>query len=68
MNRAQVFIQAVIALIVTVGFFLVLSWAVHGGFPSAKDGDQGLYILLGTLATSFGSILQYYFQTGARKE
>jgi hypothetical protein len=67
-NRLQTWVQALIAIIVTVGFFVVMSWAIHEGFPSAGEGNQGLYILLGTLSTSFGGVLQYYFQTGAKKE
>lgn len=68
MNGAQSIVQAAIAVIVCLGFFVVMFWAVSHGFPPATDGAQGLYILLGILSTSFSSVLQYYFQTGAKKE
>jgi hypothetical protein len=68
MNKLQGCVQAIIALIVTVGYFIILAWAVTNGFPAAREGDQGMYILLGTLSTAFGGVLQYYFQTGVKKE
>lgn len=64
----QEVVKAMIALIVTAGFFLAMYWAVHTTFAKDDAGNQYIFILLGTLATSFGSVLQYYFQTGAKKE
>lgn len=68
MSRPQQLVQATIALIVTIGFFLAMYWAVHTTFAKDDPGNQYIFILLGTLSTTFGAVMQYYFQTGAKKE
>lgn len=55
-------VQSLIALIIVVAFCAVLWWAVTHGFPPARDGDQGMYLLLGSLGTALGTILQTYFR------
>ncbi len=68
MSRSQQVVQATIALIVTIGFFLAMYWAIHSTFTKDDPGNQYIFILLGTLSTTFGAVMQYYFQTGVKKE
>ena len=48
---------SIVACIVTVGFFIMLWTVLRGG--KAELGDAGL-MLLGTLASAFGAVVQYY--------
>ena len=48
---------SLVALIVTVGFFVMLYIVISSGKETL--GDAGL-MLLGTLSTSFGAVIQYY--------
>ena len=48
---------SIVACIVTVGFFVMLWVVLRGG--KAELGDAGL-MLLGTLASAFGAVVQYY--------
>lgn len=56
------YVQSAIALIIVLAFCMVLGWAVVNGFPPARDGDQGMYLLLGSLGTGLGTVLQTYFR------
>jgi len=55
-------VQSTIAILVVVGFMLVLWWSIVHGLPEAKDGDQGMFLLIGALNTALGTILQTYFR------
>lgn len=55
-------IQAVIGLVIVGAFCWVLAWAFMNGFPPARDGDQGMYLLLGSLGTALGAVMQNYFR------
>lgn len=48
---------SIVSFIVTVGFFVMLYLVISGG--KAELGDAGL-MLLGTLATGFGAVINYY--------
>ncbi len=48
---------SIVSCIVTVGFFVMLYLVISGG--KAELGDAGL-MLLGTLATGFGAVINYY--------
>ena len=56
------YVQSSIALIIVLAFCIVLGWAVVRGFPPAREGDQGLYILLGALTSTVGTVAQTYFR------
>ncbi|WP_308586622.1 hypothetical protein [uncultured Desulfovibrio sp.] len=48
---------SIVSCIVTVGFFVMLYLVISGG--KSELGDAGL-MLLGTLATGFGAVINYY--------
>lgn len=48
---------SIVSCIVTIGFFIMLYIVISGG--KAELGDAGL-MLLGTLATGFGAVINYY--------
>ena len=48
---------SIVSCIVTIGFFIMLYLVISGG--KAELGDAGL-MLLGTLATGFGAVINYY--------
>jgi hypothetical protein len=48
---------SIVSCIVTIGFFVMLYLVISGG--KAELGDAGL-MLLGTLATGFGAVINYY--------
>ena len=48
---------SIVSCIVTIGFFVMLYFVISGG--KAELGDAGL-MLLGTLATGFGAVINYY--------
>lgn len=51
--------QAVLGIIVTLGFFGILGGTLLG-YMSLTD-NPSLMILLGTVATGFGTVFNYYF-------
>lgn len=62
-------VQSLIALFVVAAFCSVLGWSIVYGFPAVKEGDQGMYLLIGALNTALGTILQTYFrQRDSRSE
>lgn len=62
MRRLYEAVQSLIALMVVAGFLVVLGWSIVYGLPATKDGDQGMYLLIGALNTALGTILQTYFR------
>ena len=62
-------VQSLIALCVVVAFCTVLALSIVHGLPTVKEGDQGMYLLIGALNTALGTILQTYFrQRDSRSE
>ena len=57
--------QAVLGILVTLGFFGILGGALLG-YMSLSD-NPSLMILLGTVATGFGTVFNYYFGSSLDK-
>lgn len=57
--------QAVLGIIVTLGFFGILGGTLLG-YMSLTD-NPSLMILLGTVATGFGTVFNYYFGSSLDK-
>ena len=57
--------QAVLGIVVTVGFFGILGGTLLG-YMSLTD-NPSLMILLGTVATGFGTVFNYYFGSSLDK-
>jgi hypothetical protein len=56
-------LPATLALLVTVGFFGILSYMVYGNWKASDN--PALLLLLGALSTSWGSIINFYFGSSA---
>lgn len=50
---------AILAGVITVGFFSVLIFMLLRGVP--KEGGEALLVLLGALGAAWGSVVQYYY-------
>jgi len=56
-------VPAILAILVTFGFFGILSMML-GGFWNPKD-NNALLIMLGSLGTSWGAVVNFYFGSSA---
>lgn len=54
---------AILATVVTIGFFSVLGYMMAKGIP--EQGGEALLMLLGALSAAWGGIVQYYFGSSA---
>lgn len=52
-------VPAVLATLITIGFFGVLSFMMTNEVP--KEGRDALLVMLGALGTSFSGVIAYYF-------
>ena len=61
--QAKSKVPAVLATVVTLGFFIILAGMLHGDL-SVTD-NNALMILLGALGAAWGNIVNYYFGSSA---
>jgi len=55
-------VPPILATILTVGFFAALLYIIRYGLaPPSESGGEAILLLLGTLTTGFGMVLQFYF-------
>ena len=52
-----------LAVFITFGFFGVLVWMLIFGLP--KSGVEALLMMIGSLGTAFGGVVQFYFGSSA---
>lgn len=59
---------AILAGLITLGFFLILGWMIIKGIP--ETGHDALLLLLGTLSASWAGVVAYYFgsSSGSRSK
>ena len=53
----------VLAVLVSVGFFGILSWMLNNAIPAS--GKEALLVMLGALGTGWTAVLSYYFGSSA---
>jgi hypothetical protein len=64
-------IPGVLAVLLTVGFFLVLAWMMGHGVPKDTAGSEAMLVMLGALGGAFGAVVNYYYGSSigsARKD
>ena len=59
---------AALALLLTLGFFGVLSYMMTHGISKDTAGSEALLTMLGSLGTGFTMVLAYYFGSSAGSE
>lgn len=59
-------VPAMLAMLVTAGFFGVLTYVMHYGVKTGQgQGGEAVLLMLGSLATAWTAIVGYYFGSSA---
>lgn len=59
--QTRSYVPAVLAILVTLGFFGALAYMLGHGMPKDAAGNEAMLIMLGALGTAWTGIVSFYF-------
>jgi membrane-bound ClpP family serine protease len=60
-TQTRSYVPAVLAILVTLGFFGALAYMLGHGMPKDAAGNEAMLIMLGSLGTAWMGVISFYF-------